>query len=253
MWFASFVSFALIVAVTLFREGVPTGFALGGLTHWSADGLRLLSRDPLGSSQFMLNVILFVPAGLVWTWLLRRPLAVLVALGSTSVAIETIQAVTHAGSPDVADLVANSIGAMIGVAVAVAANVVSDTNRSRLTSSRRWYVAATITVVIVVAVSGWFVGASRHQQAVEDALRIAFEGTDRSTIEATLTADPSAVFGAVTDFADGTRYSDDALEIRYPATFFSLHRCVYVTWTSTGVGFRTASGRDCTDFIDGQL
>jgi hypothetical protein len=165
-WFAGFASVAVIVAVTLFRDGLPTRFNAGGLAHWSTAGLRLLSRDPLGSSQFMLNVVLFVPAGMTWTW----PL-----------------------------------------------------------------------------------GASRRQQRVESALRVAFAGTDRSSIEVILAATPNAVFGAVTDVADGIRRSDDALEIRYPATFFSLHRCVFVVWTSTSVDFRKASGQDCTDFIDSQL
>jgi hypothetical protein len=242
---------ALVVAVTLFREGVPTGFRLGGIAHWSSDGLRLLSRDPLGSSQFVLNIVLFVPAGVAWTWILKRPLVVLLALGGVSLVIESIQAVTDAGAPDAADLVANSIGAGIGVAVAAIVNTVSATHDRRMTLRSQLLVAAALVVVLLVAISGWFVGASRRQQRVEDALRAAFEGTDRSSIEAMLESAPEQVFGATTDFADGTRYSDDALEIRYPATFFSLHRCVYVVWNSTGVEFRKASGRDCTDFIDG--
>jgi hypothetical protein len=42
---------------------------------------------------------------------------------------------------------------------------------------------------------------------------------------------------------------DDRIEIRWPALFFGFRRCVYVTWTSSGVEFRNVSGGACTEFI----
>jgi hypothetical protein len=65
-WFAGFTSVALIVSVTLFREGLPNMFDVGGLGAWSSVGLRRLSRDPLGSSQFVLNIVLFRCVYVVW-------------------------------------------------------------------------------------------------------------------------------------------------------------------------------------------
>lgn len=82
-------------------------------------------------------------------------------------------------------------------------------------------------------------------------LRSRFAGTDRADIEALLESDPAAVFGAADDYSDGTRYSSDTIEIRYPTTFFGLHRCVFAVWSPGGVVFRKASGQECTDFIDG--
>jgi len=250
-WFLGFASVALVVAVTLFRSGWPTRFSPGGLGDWSSDGLHSLSRDPLGSSQFVLNVALFVPAGLAWTWITKRPMAVLPALGAYSLFIEVVQAVTGAGAPDVADLVANTAGAAIGVSMSVIAATVLGRRKIRMTRRSQWLVGGAVIAVGFVTVSAWFVGASRRQQDVEDELRARFADTTRADIEALIETDPAAVFGAATHYADGTRYSDAALEIRYPATYFSLHRCVYVVWTATGVRFRRASGADCTAFIDG--
>ena len=59
VWFAGLASLALIISVTLFREGIPTAFRFGSLGDWSSDGLRQLSRDPFGSSQFVLNIRAF--------------------------------------------------------------------------------------------------------------------------------------------------------------------------------------------------
>jgi hypothetical protein len=66
-----------------------------------------------------------------------------------------------------------------------------------------------------------------------------------------ISENPDSVWHAVIDRSDGTRRSQEALEVRYPATFFSLDRCVYVVWTDSGVDFRQESGQACTDFIDG--
>lgn len=249
-WFAGFTSVALIVSVTLFREGLPGVFDVGGLGDWSSDGLRRLSRDPLGSSQFVLNIVLFIPAGLAWTWVTKRPFVTLGVLSATSVVIESIQAVTGAGANDVADLVANSIGAAVGAGFVGMINVVF-ARGVRLSRRSQWFVGVSAAVVAMASVAGCYVGASSRQQNVEDALRAEFEGTDRADIEMRLDLDPDGVFGALSDFADGTRYSEDRIEIRYPATFFSLHRCVYAVWDSNGVEFKKASGHACTDFIDG--
>ena len=175
----------------------------------------------------------------------------MLALSGFSLLIESTQAVTGAGANDVADLVANSLGAAIGaVVVVVCCAIVDDRVIDLSTRSRRLVVAGGVAAGLAL-IAGWFVGASNRQQHVEDVLRSKFEGTDRAEIEALMESDSSAVFGAADDYANGTRYSNDTIEIRYPATFFSLHRCVFVVWNSEGVEFRKASGHDCTDFIDG--
>lgn len=252
-WFAALASTAIVLAVTLLRDGAPTTLRLGGLTDWSSDGWRLLSTDPLGSSQFALNVVLFIPAGLAWTLLLRRALAAWLALAGLSVAIEVVQAVTYVGAPDIADAVANSIGAGLGVIAAVTVDAFTSRHLERPTRRARIAMAVAVGAVVLLAVPAWFVGASRHQQSVEAELRAAFEGTDRATVEALLDSDPEEVFGATGEWADGTRRSDLALEIRYPASFFGLQRCVVARWDATSVEFRRASGGACTEFISGGL
>ena len=250
LWFAGLASFALIIAMTLFRDGLPSTFRLGNLGEWSSAGSRLLARDPLGSSQFVLNVVLFVPSGVAWTLISRRPLLTSLALSGLSLVVEVIQAVTGVGANDVADLVANSLGAAVGAAMVVVCQMTLGRRTSDLSGrSRRLRLAAGLATGLML-VGAWFAGASSRQQSVENVLRSKFTGTDRADIEAMLESDAAAVFGAADDYSNGTRYSGDTIEIRYPTLFFGLRRCVFVIWSSEGVAFRRESGQECTDFID---
>ncbi|MCA1783850.1 MAG: VanZ family protein [Intrasporangiaceae bacterium] len=124
---AAVLSVVGILVFTLFRESVlivqevASGTSLvlpgwRGLSHWSPDGWWRATADPLRSTQVLLNIALFVPAGFVWTYLTRRPVRVLAALAALSVAIEVIQAVTGLGANDVADIIANLAGAAVGTA-----------------------------------------------------------------------------------------------------------------------------------------
>jgi hypothetical protein len=251
LWFAGLASLALIIAVTLFRDGLPTTVRMGNAAEWSADGLRQLSRDPFGSSQFLLNIVLFVPAGAAWTLISRWPVKSWLALTGLSLIIESIQAVTGAGANDVADLAANSLGAAVGGAIVAALWAIGGNGNVDLSRRSRRLLLGGVTATALTLLAGWFIGASNRQQNVEDLLRSEFAGTDRTDLEALLQSDSSAVFGAGADLSDGTRYTDDTIEIRYPATFFGLHRCVFAIWNSERVEFRKESGHLCTDFIDG--
>ncbi len=249
-WFGGFASLALIAAVTLSRDGIPSAFGVNGIGEWSSSGLRMLSRDPLGSSQFLLNVALFVPAGAIWAWLVERPLLVLAALGGMSLIVELLQGVTGTGAPDVADLVANSLGAALGVTLAAGVRHVLGPTARRMSPRRRRMLGAAAGLMLLAIVTAGLIGASQRQGALEDALRSEFAGTSRPSIEARLANDPNAVFGAVTDFADGAYTSETSLEIRYPASFFGLYKCVYVIWPDTGVEFQRATGEACTRSMD---
>ncbi|MFJ5884532.1 VanZ family protein [Kitasatospora cineracea] len=74
-------------------------------------------------AQGLLNIGLFVPAGLLWTTLTRRPAAVFAGLVLLSGAVELVQAVTPGigRSCDSADLEANLLGAAVGGALGVLA------------------------------------------------------------------------------------------------------------------------------------
>jgi hypothetical protein len=250
--FCSLASVCLIVAVTLLRDGWPRHFSLGGLAHWSSAGYDRLSSDPFGSSQFVLNIALFVPAGAAWTWMTRRPGAVAAGLVGGSLLVESVQALTGLGAPDVADLVANSIGALVGVGAAALVSRARG-HRARLMLSPRRRAIAVVAVLAfgAAAVTLLFVGADRRQRSVERELRAAFAGTtktdiDRWNVNNTML---DQVFNAVSVFADGTQYSPGEVKVRYPASFFGMHRCVFVVWTPTSVRFEHRSGDACTEFI----
>lgn len=249
-WFVGLATLALIVAVTTFRGEVSFGFRPSRLVDWVFD-FDALSRDPLGSSQFMLNIALFVPAGMAWGWLTRRPLRALGILAGFSFLIECIQGVTGVGANDIVDLLSNISGAAIGTGVsAVVLQVRSRRASTPLSSRTRTVVVASAAVMCALVAIGWFSGASARQTDVENSLRRAFEGTDLQAIEKRLDEDAMAVLRIDDVLSDGAIFLDGSTTYRYPATFFSLHRCVYVTWIADGVDFRKAAGSACTDFID---
>lgn len=250
-WFVALATLAVIIAVTTLRGEIRFGFAPSNLISWGG-GVDALSRDPLGSSQFMLNVALFIPAGIVWAWLTRRPLKTLGALAAFSFAMEIVQALTGVGVNDLVDLISNTAGAAIGTGIAaIALQLLSRRTATPLSTRMRTITMAAIAVVVTLVAVGWFGGASARQQRVEEAVREAFAGTNLQEIEQRVEDDAFAVFSAGGDYSDGSIYLPDSISYRYPATFFSLHRCVYVTWTADAVEFRKAAGSECSDFIDG--
>ena len=248
---ASLASVSLIVAVTLLRSGWPRAVSLGKVTDWSTTGLERLQSDPLGSSQFILNVVLFVPAGVAWTRMTRRPAWVAAALVGASVLIESVQAITGLGAPDVADLLANTVGGLVGVCAAALLAQVRPPAEGTLSPRKRALVAVAVLALGAVGLALVLVGADRHQLSLRHELQTAFAGTTKADVDrwnADGTMLPE-VFDAVSVFADGTRYSRDEVEVRYPASFFGLHRCVFVIWTPTAVKFQLGSGDACTDFL----
>lgn len=66
-----------------------------------------------------LNVLLYLPAGALLATATRRPGRALLALAGLSLAIEVLQAVTGWRSGSLGDVVANVIGAALGVCVAL--------------------------------------------------------------------------------------------------------------------------------------
>jgi glycopeptide antibiotics resistance protein len=63
------------------------------------------------------NAVLFIPVALFATLLWRRPWLVAGVLVGVSMLVETAQAMVLTGRPDQFDLLANSIGAIIGAAL----------------------------------------------------------------------------------------------------------------------------------------
>lgn len=69
---AAHASVALILSVTLLRDGLPHGIWPGSLLVGSSNGWRRLSSGPLASTPNLLNVALVVSVGLFWTLLTGR-------------------------------------------------------------------------------------------------------------------------------------------------------------------------------------
>ncbi len=268
-WFAALVSVAGCISLTLARDGAPEAFRPGSAFAWTGSGWdRLVDGDLLGSSQFLLNVVLFVPAGLAWTWLTRRPVRTFLALAGFSMLIESVQAVAGLGGADITDVVANTIGAALGVAtVAVALNGIDWSRRSQRppVDSAKARCRRCGNRCGCACCAGRAARRCRPAPAhIHDELQDAFINTSYYQIAAVLQGDPDdpdrldpdarfsdseQIFSAISVRADGFRYSDDQIELRWPALFFGFRRCVYVIWTPSAVQFRDLSGAACTDFI----
>lgn len=112
---------AAVVAVTFFPFQVVIGKYAGGMSFGSLHLLPLLQINP---TNFALNVILFVPFGLLFPLVNARGTVgrTFVAGMLTSLAIEILQFL-HALSldggrtTDIDDLIANTLGAMVGYAL----------------------------------------------------------------------------------------------------------------------------------------
>jgi glycopeptide antibiotics resistance protein len=116
----AFASVAAILAVTLVgRVRKLSPFNIG---RWSVDWLHDgdLWRHAFDIDRgWLLNVALFVPAGAVITYVTRRPSMAFFGLVVGSLAIELVQRRYGLGAADPADLLANTIGAGIGVLIGV--------------------------------------------------------------------------------------------------------------------------------------
>ena len=268
-WFAALGSIAVCISFTLFREGLRFGFQPTGLFAWTTSGWdRLGEGDLIGSSQFLLNVALFVPAGIALTWLTARPLRTLTGLTGLTMLIESTQGVTGAGGADITDVAANTLGASLGVGAAAIATkaLFRSGSRTDTTSNPRRRAIAAVSLVVLVAVTAaaLMTGADRRQASVRDDLESAFADTTYDEVNSILRAgednveplddsarfvDANQIFGAISVRSNGTRYEDDRIDVRWPAFFFGFRRCVFVSWTPSSVDFINASGRACTEFI----
>lgn len=269
-WFGALGSIAGCLSLTLARDGAPEAFRPGDVLAWAATGWDgLIGGDLLGSSQFLLNLGLFVPAGLAWTSLTGRPGRTLVGLAGLSVFIESVQAVAGLGGADVTDVVANTIGAGLGVAAGPVVTMGIDrsggSEHPPLAARRRGIVAAGFGFAVVAVLVVLLAGADRRQARIHDELENAFADTSYDDLAAVLLGDPAEpdrrdpdarfndseqIFSAVSMRADGFRSTDDRIELRWPAIFFGFRRCVFVTWTPLSVQFRDLSGPACTAFMD---
>jgi glycopeptide antibiotics resistance protein len=114
--FLSLMSVSLILSVTMFGrmlelstwgDGALTGSWLTDSALWK-DAIRL-------DRPWLLNVGLFVPAGLTLTLTTQRVVRVIAGLAALSITIEFAQRWLMLGAADPADIIANCVGVAIGV------------------------------------------------------------------------------------------------------------------------------------------
>lgn len=121
----------LLIVMTVAALGGIVAVTLGGrmlkLTDW---GHGVLTLDWLSDAAswkhafdvdrtWLLNAVLFAPAGCLLTLTTRRPQLTVLLLGVGSMLIEIVQRWTSLGVADVGDLLANLVGASAGTVIAV--------------------------------------------------------------------------------------------------------------------------------------
>jgi glycopeptide antibiotics resistance protein len=134
------VAIACLLLALAFVASVTIGARPNAVVKWSwriaieSDG-RLEYREARAMLELVLNVVLFVPLGVVLAVFVKRPtLAMAAAVGfGVSAGVELTQAAFLPDrTPELIDLVANTVGTMLGAAAVLAARALlrhRDTNR----------------------------------------------------------------------------------------------------------------------------
>lgn len=104
-------------AVAVLVSPVSPGAIVEALGSWMREDLGLV-RFGQGWIEFVANIVLFLPLGVLLTLLLGRAWIALVLAVTLSVAVELVQFVLPARLPSVRDVLANSFGAAAGVLLA---------------------------------------------------------------------------------------------------------------------------------------
>ena len=114
-----------LTIATLWSLALVTGFTLrlgdaNGTAEyiWFLDPVLWADSVVVGAN-WILNAVLFIPAGFTLAMFLRSPVRAALTLSFASFMIETVQQITSVGIPDPSDFVANTVGAVIGAVFGV--------------------------------------------------------------------------------------------------------------------------------------
>lgn len=249
---AALLSIALIVGVTLASrafdgEGAGFGSPLPACLDTGDCWERIFEIDLLS----LLNFVLFVPAGLFVGLVTRRPLITVAALVGISGLIEIGQGLFHLGAPDPGDLMANSLGAIVGVTLAAA---VQRTQRGAWSPR---VVVASILGAAFLAGSVWVgltVGADARRDSLAAEVGSAFAGTTSTEIATALATPTGAerIFSTTETRPDylGRVGDSDVYAARYTTRFLGFDRCVFVRWELDRMTITPGSGAECSVFRD---
>lgn len=133
-----FVMFIFVTQIMPFGNGMGTRINLQPL-HMFYIAYRYGSANASGVWQFLLNIIMFVPLGILFPLVFRRyrswPKAILVSF-LISLATELLQVIPQRGT-DIDDVIANTVGGMCGFSLLLLVLRISDHKRKPGASGRK--------------------------------------------------------------------------------------------------------------------
>ena len=242
--FAFLVSIGIIVQITLLRDGLPPGLCLECLTQWN---LGRAGAGALGT-EVWLNVALFVPFGLLAMLLWQRPFRVVGAAVLLTVLVEIAQSVS-VGVADLLDVMANSVGALVGTWLAAVLLLARDlvTSKRAPRATAMWVLLVPV-VALAVGWGGSALVATTRQEALARQLEEAFAGTALADYERWEADDVLAevVFSRGPSWASGGFREDSVARVRFPVSFYFEERCVVGTWVPDGFSTEPLGGPTCT-------
>lgn len=249
-------AFALVVA-----SGAVLAVTLVNRTSDQLDIARLLRWEParwleVRRVDWVLNVGLFVPAAGLWSAAVRRPLVVVACAALLSILIEAVQSTFRLGTGDQADLVANTIGAIVGASIGWAwarhhPPAATDDTSANWTRPQAVGAVAVGLVAAIAAVVG--IGAAADQLTDDVVASLSSTlgdatGDDLAAILRLPDAQTLSYFRTPLDIdADAIVRSPegDRAVIRYPIDFLGARRCVFAEIGPTGTALRTESRSAC--------
>ena len=255
-FFAVVVSLGLIFYMTLLRQlgqevcwGCPAEQSV-----WGDWGLSRLLSGTL-STEVLLNLVLFVPYGLSATLLWKAPFRVTGVAVLLSLLIEVTQGLLGAGASDILDVLANSMGALVGAGLAVFTQLTYDAVIARESDYWRWIrftVSVVVTVSIALGISTW--GASSRQRAGAGQLEETFKGTNLADYQRNRDSAWLPAFDAfwkANHMPYSERRADEAVALeRYTWDFYLATRCVTGRWDALGFVTIPGGGDQCSGQLE---
>jgi hypothetical protein len=242
--FAALISLGLIFVTTLARS-LPSGVDLRGVVTWASGGSVRFVTDFTSSEEIWLNILLFVPAGLTWYLYTRAPVRVLGAAALLSFVIECSQGILGLGLPDVSDIIANTIGAFLGLLFGSAAMFL----RSKLTDRMAGRTCVAMLVAAVLLVCAVPLGATIYQNAYRAELQHRLQHVSLHDVVAWQSDIRLArnVGAAGYVYSDGFKISPAFAQVRFPSSFIFVRQCLIAEWRRTGLDVAATSGQGCQE------
>jgi hypothetical protein len=255
---AALVATAVILAATVLpRSSLGYGWYPLNALDWVTSGSWRGAVDPR-SAQWLLNVVLFAPAGAAWALIARRTWIPIFGLVAFSALIESFQHGFTARSGDPADLLANALGAALGACAAAWVPRPTDRAAGEPWSWRAAIIPlATVAAVVLLAFVGIRIGANAEQAQLRDQLaqELPADWDELNTYFVDIDGDAPRyleLLNATAVFPDylGRSQSTESIRGRYTLEFFGAIRCVIVVWTPDGRSFENDEGDICTTFVE---